>query len=531
MSTRAQRALVARAKAATAVAPMRLAAIDIGSNSIHMVVAEALPRGGFRVLDRERDMVRLGKSALGKRRKLSERAMRDGLVALAKMTTLARLKGAQRALAVATSAVREASNGEEFLARVRAQTGLDARVLSGEEEGRLIFRAVRSAVDLGRGSAVVVDVGGGSTEWITARRGELGRVVSLPLGSLRCAGGLSGDPPSRAAVAKFRRGLRELLQRAPVPKKVERMVATSGTAVCIADLVDVARGADWKSSGSVLREVRLRELGEVVASLRKLRRRQLAALAPVGRPRSESILAGAILIEELVRHAGVDRFYVSDRALREGLVLEALGGGLARPAAAEDVRRRQVLQLAERAEGVYGHGAETARLAVRLFDLTRSLHGLGAREREWLEYAGLLHDLGYLIDYEQHQRHGYYLVKNAPLDAFDPREIEILAHLVRYHRGASPKTRHQTMQPLRPWQQRVIEKLTPILRIADALDRSHAHRVKEIYCAIRKRSVRLEILSRYNIDLELDSARGRAELFERIYGRELRVRRGLQKAG
>jgi len=408
-------------------------------------------------------------------------------------------------------------------------------VLLGEEEGRLIFRAVRAAVDLGRGSAVVVDVGGGSTEWISARRGELGRVVSLPLGSLRCAGTLSGDPPSRAAVAKFRRAVRERLIRVRAPKRVERLVATSGTAVCVADLVDMARGADWKNSGSVLREVRLRELSDLVGTLRRLRRRQLAALAPVGKPRSESILAGAILIEELVRHAGVDRFLVSDRALREGLVLEALEagaqrGGPGRAGAGVDVRRRQVLQLAERAEAVYGHGVETARLAVRLFDLTRSLHGLGTREREWLEYAALLHDLGYLIDYEQHQHHGYYLVRNAPLDAFDPREIEILAHLVRYHRGARPKARHQSMEPLRAWQLKVIEKLTPILRIADAFDRSHARRVKEVYCSIRKRSVRLEILSRYNVDLELDSAGGHAKLFAKTYGRELRVRRGLEKA-
>ena len=244
MTRRAQSVPPAPAKAPATAAPARLAAIDIGSNSIHMVVAEALPRGGFRVLDRERDMVRLGKSALGKQRKLSERAMRDGLVALAKMTPLARLKGAERALAVATSAVREASNGGEFLARVRAQTGLDARVLSGEEEGRLIFRAVRAAVDLGRGSAVVVDVGGGSTEWISARRGELGKVVSLPLGSLRCAGTLSGDPPSRAAVAKFRRAVRERLTRVRPAQRVERLVATSGTAVCVADLIDMARGAD-----------------------------------------------------------------------------------------------------------------------------------------------------------------------------------------------------------------------------------------------------------------------------------------------
>ena len=153
-----------RARRDTAAAPSgRLAAIDIGSNSIHMIVVAPEPGGGYRVLDREREMVRLGKSALGGG-KLSERAIRDGVVALTKMSTLARLKGAERTVAVATSAVREAKNGDEFLARVRAQTGLEPRRLSGEEEGRLIYLAVREAVDLGRGTSVIVDVGGGSTE-------------------------------------------------------------------------------------------------------------------------------------------------------------------------------------------------------------------------------------------------------------------------------------------------------------------------------------------------------------------------------
>src|SRR5436190_3753377 len=412
----------------------RLAAIDIGSNSIHMIVVAPEPGGGYRVLDREREMVRLGKSALGGG-VLSERAMRDGVVALTKMSTLARLKGAERTVAVATSAVREATNGDEFLARVRAQTGLEPRRLSGEEEGRLIYLAVREAVDLARGTSVIVDVGGGSTEWITARNGRFGRVLSLKLGSLRCAGWLTDDPPSAAKIEKLRRKVRRALARIKPPKRVDRLVATSGTAVCSADLIDLLAGADWKSSSGTLREVRTRDLGELCDHLALLKRKQIAALPPVGGPRSDSLLAGALLLHELIRHAGVERFQVSDRALREGVVLDALGAPPVRDAAPSDVRRRQIRQLAERGASVLAHGEETARLAVRFFDLTQSLHGMGPREREWLEHAALLHDLGYLVDYEGHHKHGFYLITNAALDAFDQREIEIIAHLVRYHRG------------------------------------------------------------------------------------------------
>ena len=188
----------------------RLAAIDIGSNSIHMIVVAPEPKGGYRVLGREREMVRLGKSALSAGA-LSETAMRDGLEVLLKMTTLAGLKGARRVVAVATSAVREAGNGDEFLARVKAQTGLDVQLLSGIDEGLLIYRAVREVVDLGQGPAAVVDVGGGSTEWVATQGEKIERVVSLRLGSLRSAGRLKGDPPGPGETERLRRSIRDTL--------------------------------------------------------------------------------------------------------------------------------------------------------------------------------------------------------------------------------------------------------------------------------------------------------------------------------
>jgi exopolyphosphatase/guanosine-5'-triphosphate,3'-diphosphate pyrophosphatase len=507
----------------------RLAAIDIGSNSIHMLVAETEPNGGYRVLGREREMVRLGKTGFGKGA-LSEAAMRDGLEAIAKMTTLARLKGAERVVAVATSAVREAANGADFLARVKALSGLDVQLLTGVEEGRFIYRAVREVVDLGPEAAVIVDIGGGSTEWIATRAGELEQVVSLPLGSLRSAAELRADPPNAAAIDRLRRRAAKRLAETVPRGPVERLVATSGTAVCCADLIDHFAGRPWKELSGVLREVRAKDLAQLVERLRPLRRRQIADLPPVGAPRSESLLAGAVLLQELVAHAGVERFQVCDRALREGLVLAALGEPI--PAAVEpgDLRRRQVLQLAERAESVYRHNLQAARLAVRLFDATASLHGLGVREREWLEYAALLHDIGYSIHYRGHHKHAYYLIVNAVLDAFDQREIEIIAHVARYHRGAAPKASHPTLAALRLWQQRTIRKLAALLRVADALDYTHASRVEEVYCSIRGRRVTLEVLSRYAVDLELEAAREHGPFFQKVFGGSLRLRQGLEAA-
>ena len=505
----------------------RLAAIDIGSNSIHMVVAEVGASGGYRLLGREREMVRLGKTGFADGA-LSEAAMQDGLETLAKMTTIASLKGAERVVAVATSAVREAANGADFLARVKAHTGLDVQLLTGVEEGELIYRAVREVVDLGPGPAAVADIGGGSTEWIATRGGEVEQVVSLALGSLRCAVEVPGDPPTGASLDRLRRKISRRLTETVPRGPVERLVATSGTAVCCADLVDFFADRPWKELSAGLREVRTRDLGQLVERLRTLKRRQIAALPPVGGPRSESLLAGAVLLQELVAHAGVDRFQVSDRALREGLVLAALGQPVPALGEPEDLRRRQVLRVAERADTVYRHNLQTARLATRLFDVTASVHGLGSREREWLEYAALLHDIGYSIHYQGHHKHAYYLISNAVLDAFDPREIEIVAHVARYHRGATPKSSHPTFAALKPWQQRIIRQLTALLRIADALDRTHASRVEEIYGSIRARKVTLEVVSRYAVDLELEAAGEHGRFFESVFGRSLRLRQGLE---
>jgi exopolyphosphatase/guanosine-5'-triphosphate,3'-diphosphate pyrophosphatase len=261
-----------------------------------------------------------------------------------------------------------------------------------------------------------------------------------------------------------------------------------------------------------------------------MKRREIAALAPVGGPRAESLLAGVVLLEELVLHAGVDRFQVTDRALREGLVLEALGQPIPPARDPGDLRRRQVQQLAERTESVWRHSLQTARLAVRLFDLTLSVHGLGAREREWLEYAALLHDIGYSINYHDHHKHSYYLIVHGNLDAFDPGEIEIIAHVARYHRGAAPKLEHPTFAALKPWQQKTVRKLAALLQVADSLDRTHASRVEEIYAAIRPRRVQLEVLSRWDVELELEEARERTPFFREVFDRKLAVRQGLEAA-
>jgi len=518
------------AAASRAVAwPQRAAAIDIGSNSIHMLVVESEGVDGYRVLAREREMVRLGRSALGRGR-LSNRAIRDGLEALLRMTTLARLKGAARVEAVATSAVREAANGAEFVERIHAVTGLEVRVLAGDEEGALVFRAVRHAVDLGRDTTVLVDLGGGSTEWCVARRGQLTSVRSLQLGSIRGATLLPEHPPKAKHLEQLRREIRRALARVRRPAKIGQMIATSGTAICCGLLVDYFAGRERALSVGGLRELRRKDLTSLIDTLRSLTRREISAIPVVGGPRSGSILAGAVLLEELARHAGVERLHLCDRALREGLILELLGTPAGPVHENGGARERQIAALAQRAPAMVAHCEQVARLAVRLFDLTLPVHNLGDREREWLEAAARVHDVGYAIHFQRHHKHSHYLISTSDLDAFDPREIELLANVARYHRGAAPKRRHAAFAALRPWQQETVQRLAALLRIANALDRTHAARVIELHAALdKKQPIVVEVLSAFDVGLELAAARHRADLFEQVFDRKISFRQGLER--
>ena len=424
----------------------------------------------------------------------------------------------------------EAANGHEFLAQVRALTGLDVRVLSGEEEGTLIFRAVQHAVDLSHDTVVLVDVGGGSTEWCVARKGDLRSVQSVPLGSLRSASDLRGDPPSVRSIDKVRRTVQEGIAKLKVPARTDRLIATSGTAACCGDLADLLAGRERGATTGGLRELKLRDLNAVVTALERLTLAEIAALPPVGAPRSVSILAGAVLLQELAARAAVDRLFLCDRALREGLVLDALGAPAPDLPVAGDVRRRQIFDLARRAPGMLDHAQQVARLAVRLFDLTAPAHNLGEREREWLEFAALLHDIGHSIHFQRHHKHSHYLIITADLDGFDRREIEVIAEVARYHCGAPPRSRHLSFAALRPWQQHTVEKLAALLRVANALDRTHAIRVVELHAALKgRRTVTVEVLSPFDVELELAAARQRARLFEQLFGRRLRFRQGLKK--
>jgi exopolyphosphatase/guanosine-5'-triphosphate,3'-diphosphate pyrophosphatase len=506
---------------------MRIAAIDIGTNSLHMIVVRVRPDLSFEVIDREKEMVRLGAGGLDGRA-LTPEAVHAALQVLSKFRRLADSHRVDEIIAVATSATREAENGSEFLQAIVEKTGIRARVISGTEEARLIHQAAVYGVGLDGDVAIVIDIGGGSVE-ITRGSGpnmEAGR--SFKLGVIRLTERfIKSDPLAPRDERKLRRYIDaetgkyvSQLARAGF----DRVIGTSGTIQSLGAVALAERG----SSSTTLRNRRI--------SAKQIRRSQKLLVArdiqerlrvPGLEPRRADLaVAGSILLDALLRRLGAADITLCDLSLREGLILDYIGRHRKQIAQANrypDVRRRSVFELAERCNYWPEHAQQVARLAVALFDQTRIVHGLTDREREWLEYAALLHDIGVHISYERHHKHSYYLIKNGDLRGFDPEEIEVIALVARYHRQATPKRTHDEYAEFRRKRRRTIRTLAAILRLAESLDRSHSQPVSGLELHDRGDDGLLQLRTSGDAELELWAATRHAAAFERLIGKPLRV--------
>jgi exopolyphosphatase / guanosine-5'-triphosphate,3'-diphosphate pyrophosphatase len=507
---------------------MRIAAIDIGTNSVHMIVVHVRPDLSFEVIDREKEMVRLGAGGLDGRA-LTPEAMHAALQVLSKFSRLAESHRVDEILAAATSATREAENGGEFLKTVTDQTGIRPRVISGTEEARLIHLAAVYGVSVPGDVAVVIDIGGGSVE-VTRGTGptvELGR--SFKLGVIRLTERfVKSDPLEPRDERKLARHI-----QAEIGKYLDqiaragfdRVIGTSGT---ILSLGNVAAAADGGTAGAPLRNRRipaktLRRVRKELVSLSLEKRLRVAGLEP---RRADLAVAGAVLIDEILRRLGTHEITLCDLSLREGLVLDYIARHRKQIAQADrypDVRRRSVFELGERCNYWPEHSQQVARLSIALFDQTRAIHGLTDREREWLEYAAILHDVGVHISYERHHKHSYYLIKNGDLRGFEPDEIETIALVARYHRQSTPKRSHDGFGDLGRRTRRTVRTLAAILRLAESLDRSHAQTITGLELHDRGEDDLLQVRTAGDAELELWSATRHASAFERLTRKPLRI--------
>ena len=503
--------------------PYRLAAIDVGTNSIHMIVVEAEARG-YRIIDKEKEMVQLGHGSLDGE-PLTDDAMARGIAALRTMKEIATRWEVDKIVAVATSALREAPNRERFLREAEKIAGVKVRVISGEEEADFIFRAVRAAVDFHGGSALCIDIGGGSVELIVGTRDEVYFTASEPLGSLRLSQKFfSADPPGPDSLEKCVSHIRKKLKRPLSSARslgFDFCVGTSGTILTLAEIASDKSGADEIAAG--LRWLSRVNLGLLIPRLAELSADERCERFAIDPRRGESILAGALVIHEVLDRLDLDGLWACSAALREGIVERVLSKRRSGEDRETGVREASVLGLAERSNYERRHAMHVARLALRIFDQTTELHGLGAPGRELLRYAAILHEIGLQISFQRHHKHSYYLIRHAGLKGFTDDEVAVIANVARYYRKAAPKADDVNLLELQPEHREVAERLIAILRVADGLDRGHQQAVRDVRVRAVNGRVSFEVRPRTTADLEIESGQKRAKYFARLFERSAEV--------
>lgn len=503
----------------------KLAVVDIGTNSIHMVLAEIEPDGSYKILDRFKDMTRLGDGTF-QEKQLSPAAMSRGVEVLSHLTTLAKNKGFSKIVMTATSAVREAKNGGQFIEEVQRRTRVRVRVVTGQEEARLIYLGICHSMELSEIPSLMVDVGGGSVEIIAGTRERMIGAQSLKLGAIRLKDQfLPKAPPPKHKLRDFYKAieveLRQALDQLKL-EKIDRIIASSGMAANLAEIIYLERTGreipQLNLSSMTLKEIRLIE--ERLATSHTEQRLGIPGLDP---RRVDTLLPATAVIRTIVELTGQKDVTISDKAIREGLIYDFIQKNKEKIQIEQEVpniRLRNVISLARRCQYPKAHSHHVARLATSLFDQTHALHRLGKQEREWLEYAAILHDIGYVINPRQHHKHAYYLITNSDLAGFTSEEIEIMANVARYHRRAHPGDQHIPFQGLSPADQKTVRALSAILRIADGLDRSHFSIIRDLQVHVEK-VVTIKLKVTGDSELEVWTARNRADLFEKIYKRKV----------
>ena len=496
---------------------MKVAAIDIGSNSIHLVVTRIHGPGMREVLDRDKEMLQLGRTAFKKGIIPSDR-MDEAMTVLKRYRTRAEGLGTEAVLAVATSAVRDARNRAVFLERADHEARLAVRILTGEEEAKLIYLGARDFVAPSINRLAVIDIGGGSLEVALGVGRDVRKAWSLKLGVLRLA--LKYPGRGRRDREKIEKEIRREIR--PLATEVAKfrpdcVVGTSGTILAVAKLLGVREDA---------RPIRVEGLETLIDRLNELSQKELKEMVEVGKGRARTITPGALLLKVFMEEARIGELIPSERALRDGVVTAYAQENASRLSAHDeenqDPRRRSVYFVARRLGALDLHAQQTARLALQLFDGLAPMHDLDTTDRELLEYAALLHDAGYWISSTRHNKHASYLIRQSPLEGFTRDEINLMALVARYHRGTLPKGKHADFGNLKKKARKRVRLLASMLRIADALDRSHSGLVRSLEVRPNGKTVTLDLESRGDLHLELYAAERRSDLFQRMFERDLR---------
>ena len=504
----------------------RYAALDIGSNSIRMMAAEVTGQEPMKNLAAEREVVRLGTSVF-REGKLSRPSIDLGCEVLTRMAAIYRKLDVQAVRAVATSALRDASNQSEFLERAASILGIPVEVISGLEEARLIHLGVQTRWPNPNQRLLILDIGGGSAELILSEGGHMADAYSRPLGAVRLTEMfLKSDPADERELARMAKYIQDRLAGPAAhlaSKKVDRMIATSATAAAVVCAVNhVRRSRRDKADRLSATAPQVRQLLREVSTKNLNGRCKITGIGP---SRAEIVTAGVAVLHEVMQRLKVPRLYYSTAGLRDGILADMAHRKAGMEQARLNADERQIVRaLGRRFEAAVPHTRKVADVSAVLFEGLRDLHRLPLNRGRLLEAAAYLYNIGHYVNEAKHHRHSMYLVANSDLPGFTDAERMIVANLCRYHRKSMPQASHEPFLALVPEERRTVQFLAPLLRLAVALDQSQEQRVERVECVIGTESVELRLFSNRDVDIEQWHAAQVADVFREVYGRPLVVR-------
>ena len=505
----------------------RIAAIDLGTNSFHAVLVDIYPDGSFRTIDKLKEMVILAEKGMDNH--LSEDAMQRGLDALKRIKFLCDSQEVEEIMAFATSAIREAKNGGDFIQRMIDDVGIRARAIPGKMEAELIGLAIRHSIALDKEMVLMVDIGGGSVEFIVGNNEEFVYHNSLKLGVARMSAQfVKNDPIEKSEIKTLRKHYKKVLKEVgELIKKhqVTTMIGSSGTMENI--------GAMIANRNSLTADMTLNELvfeasdfKELYKDFIKLDRNERKNISELDEKRIDIINPGMVLVKYLIKKFNLQQIKISEAALRDGMILNFISKErpkLELVANFPDPRKRSIFELLRKCNWPETHSRHVAQMALQFFDEFKEELKLAETDRELLEYATLMHDIGYYISYRKHHKHALYLIRHSDLRGFTEDEIKIMANVARYHRRSTPKKSHIFYKKMEKPLRKKVQKLSGILRLADGLDRSHYQNVQKLEIDNNEDKVLLYLTTMGDPELEIWGAERKSNLFQKVTGKKLEI--------
>lgn len=500
---------------------IKIAVIDLGTNSLRLQIFE-VSDGQFEIVDDIKEIIRLGDDIYTAGKILPHSL--DNLVRLlGEMKKICDVKDVAKIRFIATASLREAENSEDVSKIIFQTVGMKPEVISGEKEAELAYLASMSNFEMEDSNILITDIGGGSAEFVITENGKISYTESTAMGCNRLTHKfLKNDPPSQEELGQIKTHINDFLKNRPFNREIEHIICLGGTLNNVANV-------QYKNSNQTNSRVRyvdrkfLKKFLRIICDKPLAERIKIPGLDP---KRGDIVIPATILIDCLMDVCGKSGFYTLSSGLRTGILIDTLnsmGIKLTFQNKQDSLRISRVLDICKKYKAEIAHLKHVRVLSLTIFDQLKDFFHLNGFQRDILEAASLLHDIGNYISYSQHHKHSHYLIKNSDLIGYTDEEIDMIANIARYHRKSPPKKTHENFTSLGEEQKNTVKILSAILRLADALDRSHDQRVKEVVLEIEKDSIKMELYGKGDLTLEINGLQKKKDFFENLVSMRLEV--------